>query len=51
MGMVKEYAGAYPEALRDYLTAVTLFRNDKAVVAKAQQRADFLVKEKQVVVP
>ena len=51
MGMVKENGGAYPEALRDYLTAVTLFRNDKAVVAKAQERADFLVKEKQVVVP
>jgi tetratricopeptide (TPR) repeat protein len=51
MGMVKENAGAYPEALRDYLTAVTLFRDDKAVVAKAQERADFLVKEKQVFVP
>ncbi|HEY5706929.1 MAG TPA: hypothetical protein VIS96_15305 [Terrimicrobiaceae bacterium] len=51
MGIVRENEGAYPEALRDYLSAVTLFHDDKAVVAKAQERADFLVKEKQVIVP
>ena len=51
MGLIHENEGAYPEALHDYLSAVTLFRDDKAVVAKAQERADFLVKEKQVIVP
>jgi tetratricopeptide (TPR) repeat protein len=51
MGMVHESEGAYPEALRDYLSAVTLFHDDRAVVAKAQERADVLVKEKQVIVP
>jgi tetratricopeptide (TPR) repeat protein len=51
MGIVHENEGAYPEALRDYLSAVTLFHDDEAVVAKAQERADFLVKEKQVIVP
>jgi tetratricopeptide (TPR) repeat protein len=51
MGMVHESEGAYPEALRDYLSAVTLFHDDRAIVAKAQERADVLVKEKQVIVP
>jgi tetratricopeptide (TPR) repeat protein len=51
MGIVHENEGAYPEALRDYLSAVTLFHDDDAVVAKAQERADFLIKEKQVIVP
>jgi tetratricopeptide (TPR) repeat protein len=51
MGLIHENEGAFPEALHDYLSAVTLFRDDKAVVAKAQERADFLVKEKQVIVP
>jgi len=51
MGIVNENEGAYPEALRNYLSAVTLFHDDKAVVAKAQERAEFLVKEKQVIVP
>lgn len=51
MGIIHENEGAYPEALRDYLSAVTLFTDDKAVVAKAQERADFLMKEKQVIVP
>jgi tetratricopeptide (TPR) repeat protein len=51
MGMVHESEGAYPDALRDYLTTVTLFHDDRAVVAKAQERADVLVKEKQVIVP
>jgi tetratricopeptide (TPR) repeat protein len=51
MGIVHENEGAYQEALRDYLSAVTLFHDDKAVVAKAQERAEFLVKEKQVIVP
>jgi tetratricopeptide (TPR) repeat protein len=51
MGLVRENEGVYPEALRDYLTAVTLFHADKAIVAKAQERAEFLMKEKQVIVP
>ena len=51
MGIVHENEGAFPEALRDYLSAVTLFHDDKAVVAKAQERAEFLIKEKQVIVP
>ena len=51
MGIIHENEGAYPEALRDYLSAVTLFHDDKAVVAKAQERAEFLIKEKQVIVP
>ena len=51
MGEVRESEGAYPEALQDYLSTVTLFYEDKAVVAKAQKRADFLITEKQVIVP
>jgi tetratricopeptide (TPR) repeat protein len=51
MGMIRENEGDYSEALRDYLSAVTLFHSDEAVVAKAQERADFLVKEKQAIVP
>lgn len=50
MGMVRESEGALPEALRDYLSAVTLFPEDKAIVAKAQERANILI-EKQVIVP
>jgi tetratricopeptide (TPR) repeat protein len=51
IGMVHESEGAYSDALRDYLTTVTLFHDDRAAVAKAQERADVLVKEKQVIVP
>jgi tetratricopeptide (TPR) repeat protein len=51
MGLVRENEGAYPEALGDYLRAVTLFHGDNATVAKAQERAEFLMKEKQVIVP
>jgi hypothetical protein len=51
MGVILESEGNYPEALRDYLTAVTLFSEDQAVVAQAQQRADILIKEKKVIVP
>lgn len=51
MGRVNEHEGNNSEALRDYLSTVTLFYEDKAVVSKAQERADALVKEKQVIVP
>ena len=51
MGLVRENEGAFPEALEAYLTAVTVFYNDQAVVAKAQERADSLIKEKQTIVP
>lgn len=51
MGQVHESEKKYPEALRDYLTTVTLFHEDAAALARAQERADVLVKEKLVVVP
>ncbi len=51
MGTVHEAEGRLPEALQDYLTAVTLFSEDQAVVAKARQRADVLINEKQILVP
>ncbi len=51
MGVIRESEGNLPEALRDYLSTVTLFYEDQAVVAKARERADILVKEKQVIVP
>jgi len=51
MGVVREAEGAYPEALQDYLRAVTLFYEDEAVVAKAQERATFLASEKKAIVP
>lgn len=51
MGVIQESEGNLPEALRDYLSTVTLFYEDQAVVAKARERADILVKEKQVIVP
>jgi predicted Zn-dependent protease len=51
MGIIHESEGDYPEALRDYLTAVTLFSEDQAIAVRAQQRADVLTKEKQVIVP
>jgi tetratricopeptide (TPR) repeat protein len=50
MGMVRESEGLLPEALRDYLSAVTLFHEDKAIVAKAQERANVLIEQK-VIVP
>jgi tetratricopeptide (TPR) repeat protein len=50
MGMVRESEGDLPAALRDYLSAVTLFYEDGAVVAKAQERANVLI-EKKVIVP
>lgn len=51
MGIIKESEGDFPEALRDYLSAVTLFSEDQAIAARAQERADILIKEKQVIVP
>jgi len=51
MGMVRESEGQLPEALRDYLSAATLFQEDKAIVAKAQERAKVLIEEKKVIVP
>lgn len=50
MGMVRESEGQLPEALQDYLTAVTVFTEDKAIASKAQERADALI-EKQILVP
>lgn len=50
MGLVLESENALPEALQSYLSTVTLFYEDQAVAAKAQERADNLVK-KQVIVP
>lgn len=50
MGQVNEASGESPEALENYLLAVTVFREDQAVVAKAQERATQLG-QKNVVVP
>lgn len=51
MGIVEESEGKYPEALRDYLSTVTLFSEDEVVATKARERADILIKDKQVIVP
>lgn len=51
MGRVHEAEGNFPEALQDYLSTVTIFYEDSAAVAKARERADILIKEKQAVVP
>lgn len=50
LGLVQESSAEEPEALENYLLAVTLFHEDKAVVAKAEERANAL-KEKNVLVP
>lgn len=50
MGRIREQEASRPEALRDYLRAVTLFYEDKATVAKARERANALIEEN-VVVP
>jgi len=51
MGMINEAEGNFPDALKNYLSAVTVFSEDKAIASKAQERADILIKEKQVIVP
>jgi len=50
MGEVQESAGENPAALENYLLASTVFREDKAVIAKADERANAL-KEKNVLAP
>lgn len=50
MGLVNESEGKKPEALQNYLSTVALFYEDKAVVSKAQERANALIKDK-VIVP
>lgn len=50
LGRVQESSGEDSEALENYLLAVNLFHEDKAVVAKAEERANAL-KEKKVTVP
>lgn len=50
LGQVQESSAENAEALENYLLAVTLFREDQAVVAKATERANVL-KEKAVIVP
>ncbi len=50
MGIIQESEKALPEALQSYLTTVTIFYEDQAVAAKAQERADALTKQ-QVIVP
>lgn len=51
MGLIREKEGVLPEALQDYLMAVTVFHEDQAVAAKAQERANVLIEEKKVIVP
>lgn len=50
LGVVQESSAEDAEALENYLLAVTLFHEDQAVVAKAQERADAL-KAKKTIVP
>lgn len=50
MGQVREAEGDASQALQDYLTAVTVYYEDDAIVAKAQERAN-QIKEKNVIVP
>ena len=51
MGRAQEAAGENPEALESYLLAANMFREDQAVVAQASDRANALMKEKNVIVP
>jgi hypothetical protein len=51
MGLIHEQEGNLSEALQDYLRTTTLFFEDAATAAKARERADFLMNEKNVVVP
>lgn len=51
MGRVNEAEGNFPQALEDYLNAVTIFYEDSAAASRARERADFLIKEKQTLVP
>jgi tetratricopeptide (TPR) repeat protein len=50
MGEIQESTGDNPAALSNYLLAATVFREDKAVVAKAEARANAL-EQKKVIVP
>jgi tetratricopeptide (TPR) repeat protein len=51
LGQVKEAEGNAVAALEDYLRTVTIFHHDPAAVTAAQERADALRKERNVVVP
>ena len=50
MGQVQEASAENAQALENYLLVVTLFHEDKAVVAKAEERANVL-KQNKVIVP
>jgi hypothetical protein len=51
MGQIREQEGDLPGALQDFLRASTIFYADSATAARAQERANLLVEEKNVVVP
>jgi len=51
MGQLQEKEGSLPEALENYLLVVTVFSGNPDTTPKAQARADFLEKEKKVLVP
>lgn len=51
MGLIHEQEGNLPAALQDYLRTTTLFFEDAATTAKAKERADILINEKNIVVP
>jgi len=51
LGQAYEAEGNLSEALGSYLKTTTLFYEDKAAVAQAQQKADALTKTQKVVVP
>ncbi|MEO6847533.1 MAG: outer membrane protein assembly factor BamD [Chthoniobacterales bacterium] len=51
MGQIEENEGNKPEALRDYLTTVTIFNQDPVTVKKASEKANKLKEQKSVTVP
>jgi tetratricopeptide (TPR) repeat protein len=51
LGQCKEATGDYSGALEAYLRTVTIFPQDSAAVAAAQERADAIRKEHKVTVP
>jgi hypothetical protein len=51
MGQIREQEGDLPGALQDFLRASTIFYADTATASRAQERADILAGEKNVVVP
>lgn len=51
LGQISEKEGKLPEALENYLRTVTIFYADRAIAARAQERADALRKNGSIAVP